>query len=81
MVALSSAEAEYRGIARAINEVLWIRKLQTEIGFPPKEPNKIMCENKAAIHVTPRPGLGRRVTINMVSGTKGKILFICLLKV
>ena len=36
VVALSSAEAEFRGIAKGITEVLWIKKLITEIGFPPQ---------------------------------------------
>nr|GEW22911.1 putative ribonuclease H-like domain-containing protein [Tanacetum cinerariifolium] len=49
VVALSSAKSEFRGIARGITEVLWIRKLLTEIGYPPQEPSKVMSENKAAI--------------------------------
>ncbi|GJW23625.1 putative ribonuclease H-like domain-containing protein [Tanacetum coccineum] len=49
VVALSNAEAEFRGIARGITEVLWIRKLLTKIGYPPQEPSKVMSDNKAAI--------------------------------
>nr|GEZ33881.1 putative ribonuclease H-like domain-containing protein [Tanacetum cinerariifolium] len=49
VVALLSAEAEFRGIARGITKVLWIRKLLTEIGYPPQEPSKVMSDNKAAI--------------------------------
>ncbi|GJZ66539.1 putative ribonuclease H-like domain-containing protein [Tanacetum coccineum] len=49
VVALSSVEAKFRGIARGITEVLWIRKLLTEIGYPPQEPSKVMSDNKAAI--------------------------------
>ncbi|XP_071728066.1 secreted RxLR effector protein 161-like [Rutidosis leptorrhynchoides] len=41
VVALSSAEAEFRGIARGVQEALWIRKLLTEIGFPPEDTSKI----------------------------------------
>ncbi|GJX25897.1 putative ribonuclease H-like domain-containing protein [Tanacetum coccineum] len=52
VMALSSAEAEFRGIARGITEVLWIRKLLTEIGYPPQEPSKIMSDNKAAIQIS-----------------------------
>lgn len=36
VVALSSAEAEFRGITSGITEILWLRRLLTEIGFPPK---------------------------------------------
>ncbi|GJV87558.1 retrovirus-related pol polyprotein from transposon TNT 1-94 [Tanacetum coccineum] len=55
VVALSSAEAEFRGIARGITEVLWIRKLLTEIGYPPQEPSKVMSDNKAAIQISENP--------------------------
>ncbi|CAA0841419.1 cysteine-rich RLK (RECEPTOR-like protein kinase) 8 [Striga hermonthica] len=34
VVALSSAEAEFRRIARGLAEILWLRKLMAEIGFP-----------------------------------------------
>nr|GEU33304.1 putative copia-type protein [Tanacetum cinerariifolium] len=51
VVALSSAEVEFRGIGRGITEVLWIPKLITEIGYPPQEPSKVMSDNKAAIQI------------------------------
>ncbi|KAJ0503054.1 putative RNA-directed DNA polymerase [Helianthus annuus] len=55
VVALSSAEAEFRGIARGVTEVLWIRRLLTEIGFPQTEASRIMCDNKAAIQISENP--------------------------
>ncbi|XP_076951121.1 uncharacterized protein LOC143624310 [Bidens hawaiensis] len=55
VVALSSAEAEFQGIARGLAEVLWIHKLLTEIGFPLTEASKIMCDNKAAIQISENP--------------------------
>ncbi|XP_071687777.1 uncharacterized protein [Rutidosis leptorrhynchoides] len=55
VVALSSAEAEYRGIDRGVTEALWIKKLLTEIGFPPQNPIKIMCDNEAAIAILENP--------------------------
>ena len=55
VVALSSAEAEFRGIARGLAEVLWIRKLLNEIGFPQTEASMIMCDNKAAIQISENP--------------------------
>ncbi|KAM0070581.1 putative RNA-directed DNA polymerase [Helianthus debilis subsp. tardiflorus] len=55
VVALSSAEAEFRGIARGLAEILWIHKLLIEIGFPPTTTAKIMCENKAAIQISENP--------------------------
>ncbi|XP_035839071.1 secreted RxLR effector protein 161-like [Helianthus annuus] len=42
VVALSSAEAEFRGVARGLSEVLWIRKLLEDIGFSQRAtPSKI----------------------------------------
>ena len=55
VVALSSAEAEFRGIARGLTEVLWVRKLLSEIGFPTQEASKIMCDNKAIIQISENP--------------------------
>ncbi|XP_074346573.1 secreted RxLR effector protein 161-like [Apium graveolens] len=55
VVALSSAEAEFRGVARGLAEVLWIRKLLTEIGFSQNKATKIMCDNKAAIQISENP--------------------------
>ena len=55
VVALSSAEAEFRGIARGLAEILWIRKLLTEIGYPPTQSSKIMCDNEAAIQISENP--------------------------
>ncbi|GKB31582.1 putative RNA-directed DNA polymerase [Tanacetum coccineum] len=52
VVALSSAEAEFRGIARGISEVLWVRKLLTEIGYPPQESSKVLSDNKASIQIS-----------------------------
>nr|GFB63307.1 putative copia-type protein [Tanacetum cinerariifolium] len=51
VISLSSAEAEFRGIAKGLAEALWIRKLMSEIGFPPKESIRIMSDNKAAIQI------------------------------
>nr|GEW39646.1 putative RNA-directed DNA polymerase [Tanacetum cinerariifolium] len=49
VVSLSSAEAEFRGIAKGLAEALWIRKLMSEIGFPWKKSIRIMSDNKASI--------------------------------
>ncbi|GJV03211.1 putative RNA-directed DNA polymerase [Tanacetum coccineum] len=54
-VSLSSAEAEFRGIAKGLAEALWIRKLVSEIGFPLKESIRIMSDNKAAIQISENP--------------------------
>nr|GEV84316.1 putative copia-type protein [Tanacetum cinerariifolium] len=52
VVSLSSAEAEFRGIAKGLAEALWIKKLVSEIGFPPKESIRIMSDNKVIIQIS-----------------------------
>ncbi|KAM0052614.1 putative RNA-directed DNA polymerase [Helianthus debilis subsp. tardiflorus] len=56
VVALLSAEAEFRGIARGLSKVLWIRKLLEDIGFSQRvAPSKIMYDNTAAIQISENP--------------------------
>ena len=55
VVALSSAEAEFWGIAKGITEILWIRKLLGELNFPQKGPCNLFCDNKAAISISGNP--------------------------
>ncbi|KAL9992694.1 putative RNA-directed DNA polymerase [Helianthus debilis subsp. tardiflorus] len=56
VVALSSAEAEFRGIAQGLSEVLWIKKLLEDIDFSQRAiPSKIMCDNTAAIQISENP--------------------------
>ena len=54
-MALSSAEAEFRGIAKGVTEVLWLKKLMTEMGFSPVGPSKLKCDNKTAISISENP--------------------------
>ena len=55
VVALSSAEAEFRGIAKGVTEILWIRKLLGELGFHQTQANLLYCDNKAAISISENP--------------------------
>ena len=55
VVALSSVQAEFRGIAKGITEVLWIKKLITEIGFPLQLPSQLKCDNREAISISENP--------------------------
>ena len=54
VVALSSAEAEFRGMVKGIHE-LWLKKLLTEIGFAPSSEMNLFCDNKAAIDISHNP--------------------------
>ncbi|BBH00157.1 transposable element gene [Prunus dulcis] len=47
VVARSSAEAEYRGIAQGVCELLWLGIILSEIDFPPKKVMELYCDNQA----------------------------------
>ena len=55
VVALSSAEAEFRGMAKGLCEFLWLRNLLTKVGFPPRFAMNLFCDNKAAIDISHNP--------------------------
>lgn len=55
VVALSSAEAEFRGMAKGLCELLWLRRLMTEIGFAPNCEMNLFCDNKATIDISHNP--------------------------
>ena len=55
VVAMSSAKAEFRGVAKGIAEVLWLRKLLTELGFTPMRSCELYCDNQAAINISENP--------------------------
>ncbi|CAL8131707.1 unnamed protein product [Prunus armeniaca] len=55
VVSRSSAEAEYRGMAHGVCELLWIRRLLTELGFKPEKPLELHCDNKPAIDIAHNP--------------------------
>ncbi|BBH03626.1 hypothetical protein Prudu_014551 [Prunus dulcis] len=51
VVSRSSAEAEYRGMAQGVCELLWLRRLLRDLGFGPQRPMNLYCDNKAAIAI------------------------------
>ena len=54
-VARSSAEAEYRSMRNALDEILWFLELLTEIGFPQQGPVRLFCDSQAAIYIAANP--------------------------
>ena len=52
VVALSSAEAEFRGMAKGLCELLWLRRLLMEIGFGSSMEMNLFCDNKAATNIS-----------------------------
>lgn len=55
VVALSSAEAEFRGMAKGLCELMWLKRLLTKIGFAPTSEMDLFCDNKAAIAIAHNP--------------------------
>ena len=55
VVVLSSAEAEFRGIAQGITEIIWLKKLLSELHFSQKNTCKLFYDNKAAISKSENP--------------------------
>lgn len=49
---LSSTEVEYRVVVHASQDILWLRQLMTEFGFPPDCPTVLWCDNQSAIHIS-----------------------------
>ncbi|KAJ4821406.1 Bidirectional sugar transporter SWEET [Rhynchospora pubera] len=55
VVALSSAEAEFRGIAKGLQELLWIKRVLKDLGLYDNREMKLFCDNKAAIAISHNP--------------------------
>ncbi|RVW29668.1 Retrovirus-related Pol polyprotein from transposon TNT 1-94 [Vitis vinifera] len=55
IVARSSAEAEYRAMALATCELIWLRHLLQELRFGKDEQMKLICDNQAALHIASNP--------------------------
>ncbi|KAL6333016.1 hypothetical protein AAG906_020036 [Vitis piasezkii] len=47
VVAHSSAEAEFRGMALGLCEALWLRLLLQDLGYLSRQPIRLFCDNKA----------------------------------
>ncbi|RVW22240.1 Retrovirus-related Pol polyprotein from transposon RE1 [Vitis vinifera] len=55
VVVRSSAEAEYRAMALATCELIWLRHLLRELRFGKDEQMKLICDNQAAFHIASNP--------------------------
>ena len=55
VVARSSAEAEYRAMALATCELIWLRHLLQELRFGNDEQMKLIYDNQVALHIASNP--------------------------
>ena len=53
-ISRSSAEAEYRAMANATSELVWIRQLLIYLGLPVSSA-RLYCNNQAALHIANNP--------------------------
>nr|GEY37894.1 NBS-containing resistance-like protein [Tanacetum cinerariifolium] len=51
----SSAEAEYHGIANAVAETCWLRKLLCELHTPLSSATLVYCDNVSAVYLSSNP--------------------------
>ena len=54
-VALSTAEAEYVALSSGTEECVWMRRLNSELGNPPKGPTTILEDNQSSITMARNP--------------------------
>lgn len=61
VVARSSAEAEYRAMALATCDLIWLKQLLQELKCVDFKPMKLICDNQAALHIASNPVFHERV--------------------
>lgn len=59
-VSRSSAEAEYRGVANAVAECIWLRQLLGELLHPVRSATIVFCDNISAVYLSVNPVHHRR---------------------
>ena len=55
VVAISSAEAEYRAMTPATYELIWLIHFLQELRFGKDEQMKLICDNKTGLHIASNP--------------------------
>ncbi|XP_039169649.1 uncharacterized mitochondrial protein AtMg00810-like [Eucalyptus grandis] len=54
-VSLSSAEAEYRAMAKTTCQIVWMRGLLKDLGIEVQGPTRVYCDNDAALKLAVNP--------------------------
>lgn len=55
VVSRSSAEAEYRAMAKGTCELIWLKSLLGDLGVMHERPMRLYCDNQAAINIAHNP--------------------------
>ncbi|CAM8905835.1 unnamed protein product [Rhodiola kirilowii] len=55
VVSRSSAESEYRSMASACSEIIWLIRLLADMNVPVTTPVALFCDNQSAIHLARNP--------------------------
>nr|CAN62726.1 hypothetical protein VITISV_018786 [Vitis vinifera] len=55
VVARSSVETEFKGMALGLCEALWLRLLLQDLGYLSRQPIRLFCDNKAACDIAHNP--------------------------
>lgn len=55
VVALSSIEAEFKGMAKCVCKLLWLKRLMANFGFAPNSKMNLFCNNKVIINISHNP--------------------------
>ena len=58
---LSSCEAELVALSAATCDVIWVRNVLTELGYPPSGPTPVFVDNTAAKQVAENPVSARHL--------------------
>ena len=59
-VALSTAEAEYRAATLATKEIVWLRRLLSELGYTQQSPTILHEDNAACVKMVENPMVSER---------------------
>jgi hypothetical protein len=62
-VSRSSAEAEYRAVANAVADCVWLRQLLDELGSPPSKATVVFCDNISAVYMSTLQGRAKKVHV------------------
>ena len=55
VVSRSSTEAEYRSLALATSELIWLQQLLKDLHITMMSTPKLFCDNKSAVHIATNP--------------------------